>query len=76
MLNKGNRVILITQVHGNSPSNPVDGGEYACEGSVVQINKLKEPSHFNVTVDWDNGCSNVYAEENLEAVNVEYKTIW
>ena len=76
MLKRGSRVILITDVHGTSSNNPVQGSEYACEGIVTQINNPKKVNDFNVAVDWDNGNSNVYAEENLEVVNAGYKTIW
>lgn len=76
MLKKDDKVVLITDIHGTSLNNPVQGSEYECEGTVVQVNARKKVSDFNITVDWDNGNSNVYAEEHLKVVNINYKTIW
>jgi len=60
VLSLGSRVILISRVFNNSPSNPVWGLEHSCAGTVSQ-----KGTGGVVAVLWDNGKHNTYRCNHL-----------
>ena len=41
------------------------------KGTVVNVEDLKEDC-YNIKVDWDNGCYNLYRIEDLKLIEPEY----
>ncbi len=59
---KDDRVRYISGRHWLGPGNPLIGSKYECEGTISGVN-----SRVNrISVNWDNGTTNFYAEDDLE----------
>jgi hypothetical protein len=66
----GQRVILTTNRHGVTHSNPMLGSRYFCKGIIREIDKRKQG--LCVRVNWDNGKRNVYYANDLSLVPPEH----
>ncbi len=72
------RVILINNRHGTCSTNPVIGSQWACTGTIVQINSEYNDENY-ITVNWDNGAQNVYGRDDIELKDTtasRCKSIW
>ena len=57
------RVILTSDRHGQSTSDPLYGSRHQCLGTVVQYSSISgEP----LEVEWDNGHTNTYHNKDLQ----------
>ena len=63
--NVGDRVVLISNRHGNGEANPVRGRRYECEGAVVD---LDYSCSLPIRVKWDNERHNSYNTDDLECI--------
>jgi len=77
-LEEGTRVKLVVGEQGYDidERNPGIGTQWECAGTVIE-NYGEE-----VEVEWDNGCMNVYVDEDLTpekstaAIDGNFKSIW
>ncbi len=75
MLEKGDRVILITDRHGNSNHNPVwtQGKGYI---GTITLKYSVADSLSLIKVKWDNGCENSYDKTDLRLHKNETDVGW
>jgi len=68
----GDRAVLTTDKHGVSERNPVWDSIYQCAGTVIAV-RASEALHssFPLSVEWDNGNSNIYDYPDLSPFELE-----
>jgi hypothetical protein len=69
MLKNGDRVLYVSGAHGSASNNPLTGTIHECAGTVVGVGD----TGLYCKVNWDNGRSNSYNEDDLERVGPNYK---
>ncbi len=55
-------VYYVSNRHPIGPANPLKGSEFECKGVVGKIESISF-----LIVDWNNGSSNIYDENDLES---------
>lgn len=63
VLQIGDRVYYVSDVHGQSLPNPLKGSRYECVGTIVPSKNL---CSYPARVRWDNGSENSYNFNDLE----------